>query len=428
MIGFQLDNEFVFTVNPDVTDSIINTRISTLYLYKFTFIELQESNRKYLVLFYRYPSHFNIQMIEMEINHEHIVGETLTSTQHEQEFIKEKMRELRQILESRGAIVREINEISSLVIRKDKEAKIKSMKVTEPVLIENGMIDSLSVHSDLPLKSTPETLLNEIGLISARTSDLMHHIRPTEYERYKREFTPNFKTKKIIAKNLHYEGPEFENLILKSQPNTLRSVVNVKSLEIMGNLNVTQNVVNKIDLNDVVTHDFIDRINGVKTFETINVETLHAPVINDVKVVSDVPKSRVSFRAVDGEDGFMSLPHDISIENLQVNRVNSLPWVELEKSSEVKSSNEIKGNLYMKRPSLVRNLNVDAVNSISVSDLMTKASDQDVNSVVWINRFFAPSISTRTVNGVNFKETVALQGQENHIRCKYFLQKFLYDF
>lgn len=364
-------------------------------------------------------------MIEIEINQEHIVEETVSGAQ-EHEFINDKMNELRLLFESKGEVIREINDVASTVLRKDKSASIQSpVKTAAPVYIKNGLIKSLSVHCD-PLNVNAEHLLHDIVSINARTNDLMQHLRPYDanyghfVERFKRDFKRDFKTTKFIVKNLHYEGPEFKNLLLKSSPQTISAVVNVQSIE-ANQLNVTKNIINNIDINDVVTHGFDETITGLKTFNRITSKTLNSKIINDVKVIPDIARERASFRAFKGEDGFLSFPHDISVDKLQINRINSLPWSHIEKSTEMKVTNQINGNLYIKRPSIVRHLNVDSINHIAFPDLMTKENDQQIESVIWINKFFAPSISTRTVNGVKFKENVALQGQENHIRCKYLL-------
>lgn len=421
LIGIQLNDALVFSLNADISQAVTNNDISTLFLYKITFVELPQTNRKYLVLFYLYPSHLNIQMIEIEINQEHIVSETVSGPYREQEVIKEKMNELRLILESKGEIVREINEVASTVLRKDKSASIQSpVKTAAPLYIQNGLIKSMSVHCD-PLKGNAEQLLHEIVGINARLDDLTQHMRPNHdhYNRYKRAFKPDYKTTKFIVKNLHYEGPEFKNLLTKSGPTIFSSVVNVQSIETTQQVNITKNIINNINLNDIVRHGSDETITGLKTFNHITASTLHAKTVNDVKVTADIPKAR-SFRALDTEDGFQSLPHDVSVDKLQINSINSLLWNEIESSADLKTTNHINGNLYFKKPSIVRHLNVDAVNHIPVPDLMTKDSDQQIESVIWINKFFAPSISTRTVNGVNFKENVALQGQENHIKCKSF--------
>ncbi|XP_063705250.1 uncharacterized protein LOC134834483 [Culicoides brevitarsis] len=409
LLGIQLPDTLVFSLNADLTQSLSTTHIPTSFLYKISFITTSQA--KFLILFYRYPSHLNIQMIEMEINQEQIVGETAKFTA-EQDVIKEKMNELRFLLESKGEIMREIDDVAKAVLRRDMPATIQApVTVDGPLRIASGEINA-NVHVEESIKSTADEILHEIVGINVRFGALMSHLNPTE-RRYKRAFKPDYKTTKFIVKNLHYDGPEFKDLLLKST-SKVTSVVNSGTFETLNGLNLTKNVINNINLNDVVHQGSSEIITGAKTFNHVTTKTLKVKKINEVQV-TDLPKHR-SFRAVQGEDGFKSLPHDVTVDKIRFNRVNSLPWTNLERASDLKKSYHINGDLYLKRNSIVRQLNVNAVNNFPVGDLLTKNGDQQISSVIWINQFFAPSITTKTVNGINFKENVALQGQENHIR------------
>uniref|UniRef100_A0A336LL58 CSON011314 protein n=1 Tax=Culicoides sonorensis TaxID=179676 RepID=A0A336LL58_CULSO len=429
LICLQLDTDLIFFVNPDLTESITNTDISPLYLYKISFVELEESNRKYIVLFYLYPSYLNIQMLEVEINQNHIVGETQPRN-HEHESIKIKMNELRLLLESRSSTIREIDNLASDVIRKDKSMHIeKPLSIAKPVFLTNGLIKSLEVHSN-PLKATAEQLLHDIVSINSRTFHLIQNLTPfNSYtnmvynDRFKRDFKPHYKTVKFIAKHLHYDGPEFKNLLLKSTSNAVPVIINAQTLE-TNYIYINKNIINHIDINDIVINEYNDTITGHKSFKKIKAKTLLTNQINERNVNPDfsVP-TKTSFRALEGQENYMSHHHDLTIDKLQVSQINSLPWIEIEENSVVKEKKHVKGNIYLKRASIARNLKVDSVNDIDISDIMTKQGDQQIHSSIWINNFYAPTISSRSVNGINFRENVALQGQENHIQSHVVISK-----
>lgn len=171
---------------------------------------------------------------------------------------------------------------------------------------------------------------------------------------------------------------------------------------------------------------------GVKEFDFVTVKNLDVNHVNNVYMenpshtnTNKKQQQQSSFRVLDTDhNDFYQIEADVFTNSLETGSINSLPWQEIVDNVNVKEIKMIEGNVYLTKPSHVKNFFTAAVNNITIKDLLTKTTDQTVFSNIAISKFFTPSMTTGTINGINFKENVVLIGQENHIKCELWLTLF----
>lgn len=165
----------------------------------------------------------------------------------------------------------------------------------------------------------------------------------------------------------------------------------------------------------------IVRVLGTKEFESIRAEHLSLDYLNDHPVPQPPtrPIQPNTFRNAATGEHVVTLSGDVAAASVQIGAVNGLAWRELQKAAEFTKNPVINGDLILTKPVSVKKLQVERIDGDFVENLMTKHTDQEVHASVLIKQFHSENIVAHQVNGVNFKEMVALQGQENHIKCKF---------
>lgn len=406
MVAILEYNQISFHLNPNLS-KIAVLNISTENLKK---VLLTTDNN--LILIYIHEGNINIHMNEIELGDQDEVGES-QSTVSEDVPLKEILNSLRLLIEDRINYIREISYTSLQVLHVNRNIEInKPLKISGPVIIKAGSVKNLTIFSE-DLESTNDKLLHDIIWMNRRINQLLNKIDPPK--RTSRSSRQTNNPSKMIIKNLHYNGDEFKNLLRKSTDNTISKPSLISKIVLEKNLKVNDNKINKIIIHDAALRypNRTQRINGLKTFDYIITENIGMPSFNEAS------KQGHSFRTKG--DLSSSISGTVSVMNLKIRSVNNIPWNQLEEGLKFKQSRIIHGNLYVNRPSLIQNISTHSLQDQETNKFFTKTSNQNVYSTIGINGLYTPSISTELLNGMNFKDVVALAGQQNIINSEYFL-------
>ncbi|CAO1435514.1 unnamed protein product [Diamesa serratosioi] len=218
----------------------------------------------------------------------------------------------------------------------------------------------------------------------------------------------------IIAKNLIYKGDLFEGLLLKStNPNRLIGDLNINKLE-TNKLVITSNKINDIFLQNLLnTTTSSNRfIRGEKIFKRIKVKNINIQqTLNDIEV-NQLLTSSTKMDLLDS----LELLGDININNLKVSKLNNIEWKSFYEKLFLKDDRvSINGNLIFQNFTKINKITVGLVNGVLINNLLTTSSDQEIQSDVFVNKFYVENAAINTVNNENLLENAAVANQKNII-------------
>lgn len=316
-------------------------------------------------------------------------------------------------------------------------------------IIKNTKVSAISMPYNL--HKSGDRLLREIvssniGLEEARRKLTMVK-RPPTFGVF-RENTNEQEIESIFAKNLIYKGELFEGktegvfvifiklgifnsgMFLKStSPNRLIGDLNINKLE-ANKLVISSNKINDIFLENLlnVTTSSDRLIRGEKIFKRIKVKNVNIQqTLNDIEV-NQLLTSSTKMDLLDS----LELFGDITVNNLKVSKLNNVEWQSFYQNLFLKDDRDsINGNLIFQNFTKINKITVGFLNGVPVDNLLTTSTDQEIQSNVFVNKFFVENAATNTVNNEKLSENAAIINQKNVIEgnyCTRIFQTGCYDF
>lgn len=177
---------------------------------------------------------------------------------------------------------------------------------------------------------------------------------------------------------------------------------------------ITSNEINDISLQNLLnaTTSSSRFIHGEKIFKRIKVKNLNIQhTLNDIDA-NQLLTSSTEMNLLDS----LELFGDININNLRVSKLNNIQWQTFYENLFLKNDRDsINGNLIFQNFTKVNKITVGLVNGISVDNLLTTSTDQEIQSDIFVNKFYVENAATNTVNNENLMENAAVVNQKNTI-------------
>jgi hypothetical protein len=154
------------------------------------------------------------------------------------------------------------------------------------------------------------------------------------------ELPQNLRVHTLRVKSLRASNKTaiFQNLLQKSAVNRIEEQVAVGKL-LANNLAINNSIINNLSLDTAARRSQPSKlIHGTKRFPVARSENLTVSLINDfnfTQILSDVTKNLVQI--VNGSERLQLSTRNITVENINVKRVNGLDWSEFHKNLYLKN-------------------------------------------------------------------------------------------
>ena len=177
---------------------------------------------------------------------------------------------------------------------------------------------------------------------------------------------------------------------------------------------ITGNKINDISLQNLlnVTTSSNRLIRGEKIFKRIKVKNVNIQqTLNDIEV-NQLLTSSTKMDLLDN----LELFGDINVNNLRVSKLNNIEWQSFYDNLFLKDDRDsINGNLIFQNFTKINKIIVGFLNGVTVDNLLTTSTDQEIQSDVFVNKFYVENAATNTVNNEKLSENAAVVNQKNII-------------
>lgn len=215
LIAIQMADAFLYFRNASL-DVLVQESEVPNGLKDFTLFTNQVTKELYLVFFLPTVTGLHVTAIKVTLASNIADLEQVNEAEpvRETEKVHEKLNELRFLLEKREGFIHKIRNATADVLRTDKPAHIKSIvNMQQPFYLGSGTIKELHLNT-VDLTATPSELLQNVAWIVNQTNQLSDLVAPKSRKKRTTDTStplPSHKSKKkIVVKNLHYEGPQFK--------------------------------------------------------------------------------------------------------------------------------------------------------------------------------------------------------------------------
>lgn len=229
LIAVQMPDAFLFFQNASL-DVVVHSSEVPPGLKDFTAHLNSNTNEIFLVFFLSPMTGLHAKAVKVDVpdSFADLVASKVPAQRLATEEVHEKLKELQFLLESREQMIHNIRNTTAEIIRVDKPAHIKSIvNMQKPLYLSSGNINELHVNS-ADLNATPSELLQDVATIASQTNKLMEHVAPQRRTKRTTDDSttlPHNRRKKVVVKNLHYDGPQFKGTYLSTR--TCRATVSL---------------------------------------------------------------------------------------------------------------------------------------------------------------------------------------------------------
>lgn len=156
-------------------------------------------------------------------------------------------------------------------------------------------------------------------------------------------------------------------------------------------------------ISDLLQKSKTNRFTGSIIIKNLITKNLNVTTINQSRVTRSNKKSII----------FNS---DVITDNLIVDRINKIKWDYLYNNVYQKDkSTEIIGKLLIEQTGFVNYLQTQLIDDRSTNDFFTLKTNQEINSLIFINKFNVDSLSTNLINDIELSRFATYLDEVNFI-------------
>ncbi|XP_060516237.1 uncharacterized protein LOC132695789 [Cylas formicarius] len=232
---------------------------------------------------------------------------------------------------------------------------------------------------------------------------------PDEWLRYNKSQTVKgpVTAAKIITKDLATNLPLFNDLLTNSRIK-LNGKVNVKRISTEG---IYASRINDISVQDIYLRSSTKPAKGVKKLKTVYVKLAKIETINEISV-----KDILELFSQEPTSKSLNFDQEVIIKDLRVRSIDNINWNDFQNSVfKIGEDDAVEGNLTFTEIKAI-SADVGLVNGVKPAVLLTKTTEQIVNSSIEFNYISATRIEAETVNEVSLKKSAALIGGNDVIK------------
>lgn len=323
--------------------------------------------------------------------------------------------ELKMSLKNRVPVVKASEKSALTLSSKNGSFEINNKRFLNVnyVRLQNSKVGTLKMPYNITVQS--KDLVQQSISTNIELSRLNRTLRSSSQLKFRtnEEESKDIGLESINVKNLIYSGkqPVFEDILRKSQ-STLNLNGQFKLTDLSANkLVVVSNAINHIQLDKLLNATKVQKISGKKT-----VQSMRANELMVKELLNNVPVKFLKGNDDVEETEDMAFIGDINASHLNVKVLNGFNVSSLMSQLCLENSRTVvNGDLYIRNALNVKHLFANHIKSIPINNFLTTATDQTIESDVFISKFHANTITAKLVNNEDISTNFALINEENQI-------------